>query len=449
MRPMGGALVALLCWAGAAGAASGAPPSTLEELLEAVRQDRVQERQENRAREARFLKDRDRRQALLEEARAELVREQDRSEALRAQHQAQEQEIAAQQERLGEAAGSLDELQGVFHQLAGDVAATLKRSVVTAETPERLRRAQGLADSTELPSLEQLEALWQILLEQGVASGRVTRFPAQVTRAGGERVQGEVLRIGEFNLVSGGRYLRYLPESAAVAEFPRQPPGRYRKLALALEQARDGVLPMAIDPTRGAMLALLVQSPDLRERVRQGGVIGYIIIALGGVGLLIALERLVVLVLTGRRVTRQLAEREPDPRNPLGRVLKVAQAHPGADTEALGLKLDEAVLRELPRLQRGLGTLSVLAAVAPLLGLLGTVTGIIETFQSITLFGTGDPRIMSGGISLALVTTVQGLVVAIPILLLHAYLNARSNRIVQVLDEKSLAIVAAQAEGTD
>lgn len=448
MRSSGWALVGLLWWAGVLGAAPGGSVETLDELLQAVRQDRLQERQENRAREARFVKDRDRQQALLEEARAELAREQGRSEALQAQHEAQEQTIAAQLERLGEAAGSLDALQGVFRQLAGDVAATLKRSLVTAQTPERLRRAKALADSGELPSLEQLETLWQILLEQGVASGKVTRFPAQVTRADGERVQGEVLRIGEFNLVSGGRYLRYLPESGGVAEFPRQPPGRYRKLAAALEQAQGGVQPMAIDPTRGAMLALLVQSPNLRERIRQGGVIGYIIIALGGVGLLIALERALVLVLMGRRVARQLSEREPDPRNPLGRVLKVAQQHPGADTEALGLKLDEAVLRELPRLQRGLGTLSVLAAVAPLLGLLGTVTGIIETFQSITLFGTGDPRIMSGGISLALVTTVQGLVVAIPILLLHAYLNARSNRIIQVLDEKSLAIVAAQAEGT-
>jgi biopolymer transport protein ExbB len=444
---MGWALMGVLWWAGGLSAAPGTPPRTLDELLEAVRQDRLQENSENRAREARFLKDRDRRQALLEEARAALAREQQRSEALRAQHQAHEQAIAEQQERLGEAAGSLDELQVVFRQLAGDVAATLKRSVVTAETPERLRQANGLAASTELPSLEQLEALWQLMLEQGVASGRVTRFPAQVTRADGAHAQGEVVRIGEFNLISAGRYLRYLPESGAVAEFPRQPPARYRKLAAALEQAQGGVLPMVIDPTRGAMLSLLVQSPNLRERVRQGGVIGYIIIALGGVGLLIALERLVVLALLGRRVARQLGDSQPDPRNPLGRVLKVAQEHPGADTEALGLKLDEAVLRELPRLQRGLGTLSVLAAVAPLLGLLGTVTGIIETFQSITLFGTGDPRIMSGGISLALVTTVQGLVVAIPILLLHAYLSARSNRIIQVLDEKSLAIVAAQAEG--
>lgn len=447
MRPMGWALMGLLLWAGGLGAAPGTAPRTLDELLEAVRQDRVQESRENRAREARFLEDRDRQQTSLEEARAALAREQQRSEALRAQHQANEQAIAEQQERLGEAAGALDELQVVFRQLAGDVAATLKRSVVTAESREGLVLANRLADASELPSLEQLHGLWQLMLQQGVASGKVTRFRAQVTRADGAQAQSEVLRIGEFNLISAGRYLRYLSETGAVVEYTRQPPARYGRLAAALEQARGGAVPMAIDPTRGAMLALLAQSPNLRERIRQGGVIGYLIIALGAVGLLIALERLVVLALLGRRVARQLGDSHPDPRNPLGKVLKVAQEHVGAHTEALGLKLDEAVLRELPRLQRGLGALAVVAAVAPLLGLLGTVTGIIETFQSITLFGTGDPRIMSGGISLALVTTVQGLVVAIPILLLHAYLSARSNRIIQVLDEQSLAIVAAQAEG--
>ena len=173
---------------------------------------------------------------------------------------------------------------------------------------------------------------------------------------------------------------------------------------------------------------------------------GYVIIALGIVGLGIVLERLVVLSSVARKVNRQLSNEKPDSRNPLGRILMVYQKNPACDNETLGFKLDEAVLGEIPRLQRGLGALSMVAAIAPLLGLLGTVIGIIETFQSITLFGTGDPRLMSGGISLALVTTVMGLVVAIPLLLLHSFLSAKSNRIMQILDEKSIAIVASAAE---
>ena len=117
-----------------------------------------------------------------------------------------------------------------------------------------------------------------------------------------------------------------------------------------------------------------------------------------------------------------------------------------SSVETLSLKLDEAILRETPSIERGLVTLAILAAVAPMLGLLGTVSGMIETFQSITLFGTGDPKLMSGGISQALVTTELGLAVAIPILLIHSALSSKSNRLIQILDEESAAIVARNAE---
>jgi biopolymer transport protein ExbB len=167
---------------------------------------------------------------------------------------------------------------------------------------------------------------------------------------------------------------------------------------------------------------------------------------LGALALLIALERFVVLSLLARRVRHQLARPEPAPDNPLGRVMSVYTERLQRDPETLSLKLDEAILRETPRIRRGLATIAILAAVAPLLGLLGTVTGMIHTFQSITLFGTGDPKLMSGGISLALVTTQQGLAVAIPVLLVHSFLSSRSNRIIQILDEQSAAMVARIAE---
>ena len=133
-------------------------------------------------------------------------------------------------------------------------------------------------------------------------------------------------------------------------------------------------------------------------------------------------------------------------KNPLGRILSVYSDKIAQDVETLSLKLDEAILRETPSIERGLITLAILAAVAPMLGLLGTVSGMIETFQSITLFGTGDPKLMSGGISQALVTTELGLAVAIPMLLIHSALSSKSNRLIQILDEESAAIVARNAE---
>tara|TARA_Y100000748_G_scaffold252836_1_gene218369 strand:- start:158 stop:970 length:813 start_codon:yes stop_codon:yes gene_type:complete len=225
----------------------------------------------------------------------------------------------------------------------------------------------------------------------------------------------------------------------------RQPGQRFLDMARGIEKAETGLHPFPIDPTRGAMLALLVQVPDLKNRIEQGGLIGYVILIIGFVGILLALERLVVLFLTNKKVQEQLENSEPLD-NPLGRIMLVYKDNPETDAETLGLKLDEAILREMPILQRGLWTIALLAAVSPLLGLLGTVTGIIETFQSITLYGTGDPRVMSGGISQALVTTVMGLLVAIPLLLFHGYLSSKSNGLIQVLDEKSIAYVALLAD---
>jgi biopolymer transport protein ExbB len=145
-------------------------------------------------------------------------------------------------------------------------------------------------------------------------------------------------------------------------------------------------------------------------------------------------------------MTRQLGSDIPDTANPLGRVLAVYHQNRGIDTETLELKLDEAILKDTPALQRGLVTIRVLAVIAPMLGLLGTVTGLIETFQSITLFGTGDPRLMAGGISQALVTTVLGLGAAIPLILMHSALNTRSKRLLAVLEEQSAGLIARHAE---
>ena len=425
---------------------AGATSRTLDELLDYVRQERKQEKQENRERERRFLEARDRQQSLLNQVKQELDQEKARGERLQQTYEQNDIEIETQQRRLDEMIGSLGELEAVFGQMAGDTLGTLKNSIVSAHRVQRIDSSKDLAELNELPAPEDITTLWQLMLEEVVESGKVTSFPGKVITGDGVQEERSVTRIGVFNLIGDGRYLRFLPETGTIVEPTRQPALGHQDLLMKLESATADVVPVFLDPTRGTILALLRQTPDLMTRVRQGGAVGYVIIALAIVGLGIVLERLVVLSSVARKVNRQLSNEKPDSRNPLGRILMVYQKNPACDNETLGFKLDEAVLGEIPRLQRGLGALSIVAAIAPLLGLLGTVIGIIETFQSITLFGTGDPRLMSGGISLALVTTVMGLVVAIPLLLLHSFLSAKSNRIMQILDEKSIAIVASAAE---
>jgi biopolymer transport protein ExbB len=201
-----------------------------------------------------------------------------------------------------------------------------------------------------------------------------------------------------------------------------------------------------VDPSRGAILNLFLQMPTLMERINQGGIVGYIIILLGFVGVGIAVERITRLTLTWRAVKDQLASGQASGDTPLGRVWAAYQSNNSADVETLELKLDDAILKEMPALEKHLSLLKLLSGVAPLMGLLGTVTGMILTFQAITLFGTGDPKLMAGGISQALITTVLGLVVAIPILLLHSVAATRSREIVQILEEQATGMIAAHAE---
>jgi biopolymer transport protein ExbB len=210
--------------------------------------------------------------------------------------------------------------------------------------------------------------------------------------------------------------------------------------------ASGGLVRFGLDPTLGGVLNSLVARPNLQERVQQGGLVGYLIIALGIIGLLIALERMVVLGIASRKVTAQLNSDTPSQDNALGRVLSVHDANRASDTETLELKLSEAIFKETPALNRALLFLKIISVVAPLMGLLGTVTGMINTFQAITLYGTGDPKLMAGGISQALVTTVLGLTVAIPMVLLHTLVSGRSRRIIQVLQEQSAGIMATHAE---
>jgi len=423
---------------------------SLDELLQQVKAGRVKDAAENQKRVEEFQKDRSRQQQLLNQMDAERVRQEGISQKLEDAFEANDAQIVDLERALLERLGELKELFGVLQQAAGDARGNFDTSVTQIQFPERgqwlTEFAQKMGSTTRMPTLEEIERIWFELQREMTESARVVKLNTTVINANGEEEQRDVVRVGLFNVVSDGKYLEYVPETGRLVELQRQPASRYTGRAEDLQEATGGVNSFAVDPTRGQLLALLVQSPSLAERTAQGGEVGYVIIALGIVGLVLALWRLLALSATAAKVNHQVKNLDKPGNNPLGHVLQIAVDNPDSDVESLELKLGEAILKETPKFNSMLSFLKIISVVAPLLGLLGTVTGMIITFQAITLYGAGDPKLMAGGISTALVTTVLGLVVAIPMVFLHTLVQSRAKRLTQILQEESAGMLSERAE---
>jgi len=417
----------------------------LDKLLQEVKQAQGEEGKINAAREAGFMADPAKQQQLLDAARAELGKQEALSTQLKTQLDSNAQQLEQLESRLTERSGPLGELFGVARQVAGDLKANLNNSLISAQFPDRTRVLSGIADNKALPSMAQLEQLWFTLLQEMTEAGKVVYYDSEILSAAGEPRQAKVVRIGAFNALADGQYLRYLAETGKLADLPRQPQSKFLNLAEDFMEITSGQGDVALDPTRGSILGMLIQTPEFTERLQQGGLIGYMTTALGVAGFIYGLFRLVQLWSIGQKMTLQMSRSVANEDNPLGRIFAVVEKGNVENTDNLELLLDEAITREVPILEKGLSILKLVAAVAPLLGLLGTVTGMIVTFQSISLFGTGDPKLMAEGISQALVTTVLGLCVAIPLLFLHSIVASRSRVLVQILDEQTAGLISRRA----
>ncbi|MBT3427132.1 MAG: energy transducer TonB [Gammaproteobacteria bacterium] len=427
--------------------------STLSELLNMVKEGKVVNGRINERREREFIADKSKQQQAVRSAQRQQANEEARSERLEAQFEKNEQNIAAQQEILAKRLGSLRELFGVLQQVSGDTQGVFEGSIISSELPGRgewLREfAKSMGKSSKLATIEEIERLWFLMQEEMTESAKVSRFMAKVIKLDGEEKQQEVIRIGAFNLISNGAYVAYDMDNQIISELPKQPADRFVDSAAELGNARSGYVPFGLDPTRGQLLALQIQVPTLEERVHQGGTPGYVIIFLGAIALAIAIYKFTALTFVGMSVNSQA--KNPGVaslKNPLGRILAIYEENKAVDSDTLMLKIDEGILKEQPSINRFIGFIKIISMVAPLLGLLGTVIGMIVTFQAITLFGTGDPKTMAGGISQALITTVLGLTVAIPTVLLHYFVNTRAQGIMQILNEQSGGLIAEHAEKT-
>ena len=425
---------------------------SMADLLRLIEQGQSRDSRESRQREATFAQARNRQQSLLNQARADRTRQENISSNLEQQFEDNQQRIITARQALDERLGALKELFGVLQTVAGDTQGRFDDSLTNIQYPDRgaflVELGNKMAGASSLASIEDIERLWAMLQREIYESGRTVRFTHLVTAADGEQSETEVVRIGSFNIISDQGYLTYRINEGQVSlrELARQPEGRFTSTTGDMMDADSGVVTFGLDVTRGTILGLLVESPTIRDRIEQGGIVGYCIIALGLVGLLVAILRLIALSGDSRRVAAQLKRDTASADNPLGRVLAAYESNRDADTETIELKLSEAALKEMPGPTKGLLFIKVVAAVAPLMGLLGTVTGMIKTFQVITLYGAGDPKMMAGGISQALMTTVMGLVVAIPMVLLHTVVSGQSRKIVNILQSQSAGLVAQQSE---
>jgi biopolymer transport protein ExbB len=431
-----------------------AQATSLSELLDAVENDRVAESAQYRERLQEFEQNAARQQQILDTTNERIAAEEDLQVQLSDQFEANEVIIADKREVLRNRRGDLNELFGTLQGVAGDFLSNFQNSLISAQYPGRsaeLERIIQRAGSTiEQLNISEMERFWYFMHQEVTESGRVVTYNGDIALPSGDTANRTITRIGAFNAISDGEYLSYTGAVGHLQVLPRQPAADVLASARELQSASSGLVRVGIDPTGGVggqVMANLVNFPSAQEQVEaNAGVIGFIIIGVGVVGILLGFYRLLMLTLVSIKVRSQLKSDKPAKNNPLGRVLLVAESNPSADTETLELKLGEAILKETPSLESMLTLIKMIATIAPLGGLLGTVTGMIQVFQQITVYGAGDPTIMAGGISQALMTTVLGIVVAIPTIFMHTVVKSRSDNIIHILEEQATGMIAQKAE---
>ena len=431
-----------------------AQATSLGNLLDLVEQDRVAESEEYLQRVQEFEQNANRQQEILDITNDRITEQENLQDQLSDQFEANEITIADKREILRERRGDLNELFGTLQGVAGDFLSNFQNSLISAQFPGRAEQLEEIierAGSTiEQLNISEMERFWFFMHQELTESGRVVTYNGEVSLPNGDTANRSITRVGSFNAVSDGEYLRYTGAIGHLQVLPRQPDSAYLNAAVDLQGASSGFTRVGIDPTGGVggqVLANLINFPTVEEQVRNNsGIIGFIIIGVGIVGISIAFLRLLILSLVSIKVRAQLKKDKPGKNNPLGRVLLVAESNPSADTETLELKLGEAILQETPRLERMLTIIKMIATIAPLGGLLGTVTGMIQVFQQITVYGAGDPTIMAGGISQALMTTVLGITVAIPTIFMHTVVKSRADNIIHILEEQATGMIAEKAE---
>ena len=415
----------------------------LDLLVESVKTTASIRAKEDKARLNKFLSDKNKQQSLLDNMKYKLTLEERRSERLTKQYEDNDSELSDLEEQLTLKLGSFGELFGIVRQTAGESKGQFMLSLTNIEFPDRIDFLGDLAErkSLDLPTTEELERLWYEILNELNQSGKVKSYNTDILTKSGELVNQDVLRIGVFNSVSNGDYLNLVSEQNLLEYLAKQPERSIRRSAKKLQNS-DDYREVFIDPTRGSLLTKLIDRDTWLERINAGGFVGYVIIIILILGLTMGVMRFKFLDEESKSITKELETNNFSNDSILGKLNSVYSKYSGNNPEDLESQLEDILAKATPPLEKNLSVIKLLAAVAPLLGLLGTVIGMIETFQAITLFGTGDPKLMAGGISQALVTTMLGLIAAVPLLFVHNILDSRSRAISQIYEEQAIGLLA-------
>ncbi|CAK1840622.1 MotA/TolQ/ExbB proton channel family protein [Vibrio crassostreae] len=439
-------LAALLCITSISFSALSASDSTAQLVNKAKSENRTQA-SHNVVREADFKKIEQELKAIKAQLEAKRTSIQGATDVLTQTFSDNENKLARLEEKLRLETGSLGELFGVVRQNAKELGAELSSTVNSVDRAEHTATVDQIIDAKSLPSMPQLSGLWMSMVEQIQASSELSKSQIAFINGEGNTQTVDAYRLGSIGLVTDQGYVSWNTQREDAIAYLKQP-SNGPTLASLSTLANGDVSNVVVDPSRGFMLEQLALTPSLTDRLQAGGVVGKVILGLLAIGLIIALVRGISLAIAHQKIRAQLKNPEQAGDNPLGRVLAVYNKEQNQTVEALELRLLEAVVDEQTHLEKGLSMLKLLAALAPMLGLLGTVTGMIETFQVITQFGNGDPKVMAGGISMALVTTVLGLVAAMPLLLAHNILSTQAENIRNILEKQGIGLVAEQAEKT-
>ena len=415
----------------------------LDLLVESVKTTASIRAKEDRARLNKFLSDKNKQQSLLDNMKYKLTLEERRSERLTKEYEDNDAQLSDLEEQLTLKLGSFGELFGIVRQTAGESKGQFALSLTNIEFPKRIEFLGDLAErkSLDLPTTEELERLWYEILNELNQSGKVKSYNADILTKSGELVNQDVLRIGVFNSVSNGNYLNLVTEQNLLEYLPKQPERSIRRSAKKLQNS-DDYREVFIDPTRGSLLTKLIDRDTWLERINAGGFVGYVIIIILILGLAMGALRFKFLNEESKSINKELEANQFADDSILGKLNSIYSKYTGDNPEDLESQLEDILAKATPPLEKNLSVIKLLAAVAPLLGLLGTVIGMIETFQAITLFGTGDPKLMAGGISQALVTTMLGLIAAVPLLFVHNILDSRSRAISQIYEEQAIGLLA-------
>ena len=382
----------------------------------------------------KFLDLIDEREAMLAKAKNDLRLENERNARLEKEFEENEKVLAELEERLQIKIGVLGELFGVARQFAGELLSSSESAYTFTEFPERGDKLKEIG-KIQVHSIEELEALWLEYFNEIVASGEVKEFKSKIINSKGDSFEDNIVRYGLFSASYKSEFIKPINELNGFELLQRQPEKSILR-NLKRHQRSDEYKTASIYPTRGFLLSLYLDKAGWIERIAQGKSVGFIIILIGIIGVAFSSYKIYFL-----NESKKILEDSKQTNVIQDMIDNIKKAKSYQSKENI---IDELISNYSSKLDWGVSWIKFVAAVAPLLGLLGTVIGMIETFQAITLFGTGDPKQMAGGISQALITTMLGLMVAAPLLGFYTYISDRVNTLVQIVEEKGSYLLSKE-----